>query len=241
MERPGEDDSTPPPLAAPGSPAEIPGLGPIRVRALLKAGFGDVKALREATIEQLTAVPGMSEIKARHIQSYLAQFTAEALSTAANVAMESRQPQTLSCEPGELEAPATPLWQGVGVIVRVSSPSQTPPDVAREGELVLNLALALLLTGEATNYRARLLRETIGFMQLVRGMLQCDLTDAKTQERALRRLQTASAALSSAISDPEMDRKAQTRLADELAQVGNRLETLIGRTLRRATVEAADD
>src|SRR5207249_3258050 len=50
------------PAAPPRTPADIPGLGPIRVRALRKAGFESLRALQAADIAALQAVPGMSEI-----------------------------------------------------------------------------------------------------------------------------------------------------------------------------------
>src|SRR5688572_15191437 len=55
---------------------EIPGLGPIRVRALLKAGFDTPAALRAADLTTLSAVPGLTEIKARQVLDFLAQFPA---------------------------------------------------------------------------------------------------------------------------------------------------------------------
>jgi hypothetical protein len=64
------------PLEPPRSVAEIPGIGPIRARALQKAGFANLNTLREATLEQLASIPGITEIKARQIQTYLAQFAA---------------------------------------------------------------------------------------------------------------------------------------------------------------------
>src|SRR5262249_46237720 len=77
--QPPRDGASEPP-APPRTPADIPGLGPIRVRALLKAGMGSLTALRAASLENLAAIPGMSEIKARHIQEFLAQFPADAWS-----------------------------------------------------------------------------------------------------------------------------------------------------------------
>ncbi len=55
----------------PDTVAEIPGLGPIRVRALEKAGLGTIAALSAASFETLMSVPGLTEVKARHIMSYL--------------------------------------------------------------------------------------------------------------------------------------------------------------------------
>ena len=49
---------------------EIPGLGAVRARALLE-NFGSVAALRKATHEQLSHVPGIGEKMASVIESYL--------------------------------------------------------------------------------------------------------------------------------------------------------------------------
>src|SRR5579859_47486 len=77
-EEPGE-------MAGPSAPRtalDIPGLGPIRVRALQKAGLSSLVDLHGATLEQLAAVPGMSEIKARQVHTYLTQFTVGDLAAA---------------------------------------------------------------------------------------------------------------------------------------------------------------
>ncbi len=49
---------------------DIPGVGPKRRKALLKA-FGSVKRLREATAEQIAAVPGIPEDVAREVAAIL--------------------------------------------------------------------------------------------------------------------------------------------------------------------------
>jgi len=48
----------------------IPGVGPKRKRALLKQ-FGSVKAIKEASVEELAATTGMSENQAGRIKEYL--------------------------------------------------------------------------------------------------------------------------------------------------------------------------
>ncbi len=223
-------------IDAPHTVNDIPGLGPIRARALVKAGLGDVTVLRLASLEQLAAVPGMSEIKARHIQDYLAQFTPETLAAAKSAALPDPGPVSLAASTN------LALTLNVdGPTVRIASPQQLDPSVVQEGERVLSLTLALLMTEPALGYRARLLREAIGFMQLVMALLRYPLPEAKARERATRRLQSVAAALSDALAGPELDRKAQTRLADELAQAGDRLEALIGSTPRRRSAETADE
>jgi excinuclease ABC subunit C len=48
----------------------IPGIGPARRKALLKH-FGDVDKIRSATAEELTAVPGITQVLAQSIKSHL--------------------------------------------------------------------------------------------------------------------------------------------------------------------------
>jgi len=49
---------------------EIPGIGPKRRRALLKT-FGSIDAMREASVEQFTAVPGVTAALAEKIKAHL--------------------------------------------------------------------------------------------------------------------------------------------------------------------------
>lgn len=49
---------------------DIPGIGPTRQRALLEA-FGSVRAVKEATIEDVSKVPGFSEALARKVLEHL--------------------------------------------------------------------------------------------------------------------------------------------------------------------------
>jgi excinuclease ABC subunit C len=49
---------------------KIPGIGPVRRRALLKA-FGSVQGVRDATIEQIAAVPGFTAATAQKVLSSL--------------------------------------------------------------------------------------------------------------------------------------------------------------------------
>jgi len=49
---------------------EIPGIGPVLRRRLLK-GFGGLKGIRAATVEQLAGLPGLSEALARRIVEFL--------------------------------------------------------------------------------------------------------------------------------------------------------------------------
>lgn len=49
---------------------EVPGIGPKRKRALLKK-FGSVRAIKEASLEEIAAVPGMTRATAAKVKEYL--------------------------------------------------------------------------------------------------------------------------------------------------------------------------
>lgn len=49
----------------------IPGMGPIRARALKKAGWDSIASLKKATVAELSAVRGITEIKAQQLYDYL--------------------------------------------------------------------------------------------------------------------------------------------------------------------------
>jgi excinuclease ABC subunit C len=48
----------------------VPGVGPKRKKALLRK-FGSVKAIREAGIDDIAAVPGMTQAMAQKIKEFL--------------------------------------------------------------------------------------------------------------------------------------------------------------------------
>ena len=49
---------------------DVPGVGPVRKRALLRR-FGSLKGIREAEVDELTAVPGMSRSSAEAVKAAL--------------------------------------------------------------------------------------------------------------------------------------------------------------------------
>ncbi len=60
--------------AKPSSLSDLPGLGPIRLRALQKAGYDSLFKLKAANQQALEQVPGITSIKAYQIKSMLEPF-----------------------------------------------------------------------------------------------------------------------------------------------------------------------
>lgn len=206
--------------------SDIPGLGPIRVRALEKAGLGSLSVLRAASREQLLAVPGMSTIKADQIQTFLA-----------NAIFASSE------EPADKQAPLSrPTRNRRNANVPTSSESEMTPTAPlahiapvsawnQESSGICVDLITLLVSPPAPDFRARLLRELVRFAA---GMpaWQKGLAEAgdKAQERALRRVRRLKEALTEALVPPDLDRKTQSRLAEELAEASDRLYALSGQT-----------
>ncbi len=116
MDVPPSSDTTTNVPPTPQSVADIPGLGPIRIRALQKAGWTNLKKLREAKVEALCAtVPGLTPIKAKYILDYLAQFQSLP-------AKPPKPPNAESTEPiKEVVSGANPLLRlCVDVLYRIS-------------------------------------------------------------------------------------------------------------------------
>ena len=197
--------------AAPRSLADIPGLGPIRVRALQKAGWTNLNALRSAQLESLLAVPGLTEIKARQIQQYLQPFTPEALAPP-----PVPEPTAPSLSPDPHGSVSDPLvgrdsMAGAGHVVQRATRAM--------GEVII-----VLLSPEAPQFKSRFLRILGQFAQAAESIA----TDAphlseEQQARAIRRLRRAVKFLSEVSGAGAADRKAQGRVADAIEELTTKL------------------
>lgn len=222
----------PAPPRVPATALDIPGLGPIRVRALQKAGLGDLAGLRKATLEQLTAVPGMSEIKARQVTNYLSDFPVEALDAADR--------RRTAAPPRDAYA-AGALFADERVAHARQSARSQPSEFAQVGLQVLELTLGLLLTDTAAGYRGRLMRELARLLNRSYAVLLLGAVSDRTGERALKSLHSAVEALTTTRRHPALERKAQLRLAETLGDVGDALDALLGTVSTSSTAEETDD
>jgi nucleotidyltransferase/DNA polymerase involved in DNA repair len=195
-------------IEPPRSLSDIPGLGPIRIRALQKAGWASVSALRSADLDALLAVPGLTEIKARQIHDYLTEFA-----------------------PEELAASAAPS-EATGAARGATADGLSPDAAAGAAEVVQRATRAMgevvtvLLSAEAPQFRSRFLRVLGQFAQCAES-LATDATHLSPdqQARAIRRLRRGARALAdfSDAGSGAADRKAQGRLADALEELTAKL------------------
>src|SRR5262245_4825803 len=71
----------------------IPGIGIVRARALEKAGFHKLADVKPLKVENLTAIRGISEIKAQQILDYVATLKSSPARTRRTEAPRTRAPQ----------------------------------------------------------------------------------------------------------------------------------------------------
>ena len=194
--------------------------------------------MRDATLERLLAVPGMSEIKARHIQTFLANAlilpTSETVTKPADGGGVAAA-QSVSILSATLLPDAN---SGNGI----AEAAELLPTWLVEMQVARDEAIALLTSRHAPNFRARLLRELVRFAAGIPGWQQ-GLTQGaeKDQERALRRIRRLRLSLMEALPQTEPDRKTQSRLAEDIAEASDRLYALSGQTEPTRSTEDAHE
>ncbi len=175
-------------------------MGPIRLRAIQKAGLDNLAALRNASLETLLAVPGLTEIKARHIQTFLAPF--------------KDLPTTEPAPAGKYAASHLVQWETSPTVVPALSP------LTEEAVRALGQTARFLLGAHAPQFRNRLLRELARFVERAEILpLEPGDLHADVQEQRMRQLRRAGEEFIAADAQPELDRKAQSKLADTLAEI----------------------
>lgn len=191
----------------PRSLHDIPGLGPIRVRALQKAGFHRLLDLRASTPEQLREVRGLSETKIEQILTYLNQFPERSLEKSSGAARTENKTKSDSD------------------ILLVRMPRNATV-LQSESCRALRLVLALIMQPYASEYRGRLLRTMASFIHRSSILMHGVELDPALQERVLLKLKTARKLLISALDAPELDKKAQDSLSVCLQDANDSIQIL---------------
>ncbi len=209
------------PETVPTSPAEIPGLGPIRVRALIKSGFLTVESLKSASVEDLTAVPGLTVIKARYINDYLAPLSLESIRKAAAAAARSGMNHT-----------ALTQWESHTAADQVSP-------FAVEAARALGAVISVLSSPHGVQLRNRLVAAFDRFGQECQALItEAVIVQDSEAEKSLRRLRKATERLAGIPTQQEFAKRDQGHLADELAELSAwiaDLRTASAANVRRST------
>jgi hypothetical protein len=183
--------------------------------------------LRAASLEDLLTVPGLSEIKARHIQTYLAQFPAlpeTRPKKARDMGKTTAHPAVKEAKSAAKSGPAQTTSEKPPAAEPPISPTRT---LASAAERAMGHVTALLSGSQAQPLRPRLQRELTQLAPTVETLQTgAARLPEKAQERAAKQLQRLVAELSDA-GLPALDHKAQGRLADSLAKANAKLAALV--------------
>lgn len=176
--------------------AELPNLGPIRVRALKKAGFASLAALQSADAALLAKVSGISETKAQQLKNYLAQF-----------------PYLPDAEPDTTANVKSNGHRAVAASEEILSLQK----VAAE---CMGLAIVLLANPPKDGWRGRVERETALFAEhAVRAVTEAHTLPTSDRLRLTASLKRLEEIIARAAYEKDMDRKAQAKLADDIDAV----------------------
>lgn len=211
------------PDSVPKTPAEIPGLGPIRLRSLHKLGFETVESLKTATMDALIAVPGITDIKARHIKDYLAPFSLDRIRAAAAAHNQNRASKS-----------ALTQWEAL------SHPVSLSP-LTLEAARSLGAVIKILTGPNGAQLRNRLILAFERYGQECQALIVEAVTvPDRDAEKALRRMRKATESLLETARHQEFDKKDQGRVADELAELSSWIAGLRVESLTRSRRVAKD-
>jgi hypothetical protein len=188
---------------------QIPKLGPIRARALRKAGWDSIESLSRATVQELAAVRGMTEIKARQLFDFLHSM-GEATDATGPVAPAAVEAVVIAV------APAPPV-EAAMVEVESSVPDEKPGVRALHASVLetgLLAKTALRLDGGGALERA-LSRQLSRIVDMSVEWPSNPKLGPKRCERAEAQLRKIREALLAA-DVGTLGKKAQERLAEEL-------------------------
>jgi hypothetical protein len=171
------------------------------------------------------AVPGITEIKARSIRDFLAQFP-----------FVPSDPPQRAPKPAETPAPAPAAKKSAGktapMLVQWEAgptppPSDAVPPVTAEAIQLMGKIITLLLSVHAPQFRPRLLRELARFALLVEALATEPFRlSERDRERASRRMRRAGDDFAALWIQDDLDRKTQARFADTLAETYEKLAGL---------------
>jgi hypothetical protein len=219
-------DTLPPDLSGDAPVESVPFLGPIRARALRKAGLDTVGALRAASMEQLTAVRGITEIKARQVLDFLkgAPAAPAPAEPAPPVAEVGPPLDPLPLVPAQPAAPLPPAPPSK------SAPVATLP--AQPYELLVeaaNAAHALLSGPDREQLGKTLLKQLQRVAELPETCAAAPPLKPKRGERAAVELRSLLDRLADARRAPQMKAKARERLAEDIRERRRNLQEVLGK------------
>ena len=183
----------------PRSLQEIPGLGPIRIRALQKAGYSNLSLLKAADVQSLSGVPGLTLQKAQALHLFLSQFDS--------------LPKT---------EPISEILTGPTL---VSSADSNRLQIALAQ--VMSRAIKLLLSPQAPDFRPRLLKSLERLSTRLEALaMDAASVPAPDSKKISAWLQTLSAEFPVDRPKDAADRKIQAKLSEMVDSLCDQLVTM---------------
>ena len=175
----------------------IPGMGIVRIRCLRKAGWSTVESLKDATVEEIAAVPGIGDAKAREIRNFLDTTGARTKNGAAVTARARRQ--TKASEPAFPDGNHDHNRDLGSAIARVSQ-----------------LATDLLSAPISHSFDRQLARQVGRVAALSDRAEGTDGIKAGRAERALKQLRKMESLLTEVAHEERLAKKRRERMSEEL-------------------------
>ena len=166
----------------------IPGIGIIRVRCLRKAGYESVDSLASVTLEEIAAVPGIGEAKARQIKDFIDQLGAPVArrsvrqpANGADSAAGSRRPTVSpAAEAASAVDRVKKLARMASDLLRAPIANQFEPKLAKQ---VGRVAALTLDTEPGRKQVERVLAQTAKLEALLTEIAESDQLSEKRQEK----------------------------------------------------------
>jgi hypothetical protein len=210
----------------------IPGLGPIRARALKKAGFRTLSLLRAASTADLMAVPGMTGVKAAQLSAYLRGEADRVGGQPAPKPAPKPAPPPEAKPVRRASAPRaeTPRPRATKTGAPKAMPEPTPvlaafgdpPFVAAARRVAENAGA--LLRGETSSEFDRSFARQLGKMAALAERIGHESAESTHHERAIGQLQKAEQLLEEIAAAGHLGQKRQDRFADALRERRQKLQ-----------------
>lgn len=205
----------------------IPGIGIIRLRALKKAGWHSISALRKATLEDLLAVPGITPIKAQQILDYVQSLTddLETADSPWDEQAENNEASALAASPVPEPSPRAgkaderPLEPKDHEMNSVEEAQAFLQRIARFSSLLLSHAP----TNDPNGKLAKQLSRWIGVCEEIQSA--ADLSEKKAK-RALASLERVCVLLEKATERDSLGSKRISQLTEDLREQRRELKKL---------------
>jgi endonuclease III len=201
----------------------IPGIGIIRLRALKKAGWHSISALRKATLEDLLAVPGITPIKAQQILDYVQSLPEDPTTQGVPQDQEAASSDTTSHTSAQERQPPPGKYLVHSSQPKASTSIETAQAFLQRITLSASLLLSHLPTNDPDGKLAKQLSRWIDVCEQIQAA--ANISEKKVK-RALAGLERVCLLLEKAAARDSIGNKRVSQLIEELREQRRELKKL---------------